>query len=280
MTGPVAGGSAAASAPRCWSTWPPLRWRWSARGCPRPSRRTPRGCTARAGRRRGTPRRGRSGTPPCRSHGPGLDLVLREAPHGVAELEQLVGESSKLHGRRLPDAPARYFLILDPRPTRSCTSRPTATRAPPSPRPVTGRPAGRAPQAAEEGAEAPAPLAAAHALRPLLRRPDRRPRRRGPLRLRPLPLRPDQEDPRQAPGGRVTARQALQPPPGGFGLPGLRVECHPGQRVRQRGQRGRPAQRRDDGGALRPGRQDRDRAVDPTRTSGSTSRATRAGSRA
>ena len=85
-----------------------------------------------------------------------------------------------------------------------------------------------------------------------------------------LPLRPDQEGPRQAPGGAGPAGQALQPPPGRLGLPGLRQRRQPdaGQRLRQRGRRRRPAQRRHDGGPLRPRRQDGDRPVHPARPVG------------
>ena len=48
---------------------------------------------------------------------PRFDLVLREAPDGISERHELVGKF-KMHRRRLPDLPARYFLILDPRRTR------------------------------------------------------------------------------------------------------------------------------------------------------------------
>ena len=128
---------------------------------------------------------------------PWLHLVLGEAPDGISELHQLVGEI-KIHRRRLPDLPARYFLVLDPRRTRILR----AARRRRGPLRVPRRPPGRAAQDAQEGAQTPAPLAAAVPLRALLRRPARRPRGRWSLRLRQLPLQPDQEDPRQAPRAR------------------------------------------------------------------------------
>ena len=50
--------------------------------------------------------------------GPGLHLVLGEAPHRSLQLGQFVGKV-EMHRRRLSDAPARYFLVLDPRCTRA-----------------------------------------------------------------------------------------------------------------------------------------------------------------
>ena len=58
---PWAAGSTGASAPPCWSTWPPPRWPPPGRGCRRRSPRTLPGRTDPAGRRRGTPRRCRLG---------------------------------------------------------------------------------------------------------------------------------------------------------------------------------------------------------------------------
>ena len=128
--------------------------------------------------------------------GPRLHLVLGQASHRIAELEQLVGEV-ELHRCRLSELPARYFLELEPRrprePRDARLSRADragrgATPAPPisaGPRArrrrrprrrgrrrrrhdrapeVAGRPPGPVAQVQEEGPQAQAPLAPAHPL--------------------------------------------------------------------------------------------------------------------
>ena len=187
--------------------------------------------------------------------GPRLHLVLGQAPHRIAELEQLVGEV-ELHRCRLSELPARYFLALEPRrpreprdarlfradrADRGATAGTPDLRHPRARRrrhhdrapEVAGRPPGRVAQVEEEGPQAQAPLAAAHPLR--VRRAHRPDRGRGrrDLRLRQLPLRPDQEGALQAPGGPAgRPAEALQPAAGRIRLTRLRRQLHPGPRLR------------------------------------------------
>ena len=173
---------------------------------------------------------GRVGTLLVDGPGPRLDLVLGQAPHGIAELEQLVGEV-EMHRRRLSDLPARYFLILDPRRTRdSDPAEPDESRQDhrPSPGPTSRPSSGTSRQ---EGAEAPAPLAAAH---PVLRSPSSSAvPPSGPAASTSTPTTASTRSRRSTPSTwspQPPARQALQPAAGRLGLPGLRRPTRPRSR--------------------------------------------------
>ena len=234
------------------------------------ARRTRPGCTGPAGPRRGTPRRGRPGrSRPCRSPGPGactLSCARRRTEGGAPPARR---------GVRIAPAqatgPSRpgIFLVLDPRRPRDA---PRARRRP-MPRPQRRREPGSRRSCARRtrrsgntgtagGGASSTPLAfvvllAAVGAGGLYVYADYRFDQIKKIHAKHLV--------RTAPVGQQQPFNMLLVGSDSRAFVG---QLDPGQRLRQRGGRRRPAQRRHHGGPLRPRRQDRDRALHPPRPLG------------